>query len=895
MKNTVLLLLRALCAVVALMPGLSVAVATAASASELGAPYVLAEEQQETAGKGNTMIEVVDDEMFSTGSGNNPLLSSSKPDTTTTTTSAVDHDHDRRRRRKLNNNNKRSTSSCIARRKCTTERDQARFNCIIQRLCGLKRQNPTLKARKECNLECIRKGKVAFNRCAKPCSSSTTSTTTKKKTSKVNKKKKKKVTKRNNKACVNRRSTCKTTRERAKATCIIQSLCGLKKKYPTTKARETCRLECFQKGKVAFNRCAGPCATATTSTTKKMKKKVHKKKKATTKKKKQTKVNKRKKTCLKKKNCKKKKSKAKASCVKKRGCKSKPTRTGKKQCIGNCANKGKSTYNKCARKCKKTKKKKQSKVNRKKSCLRRKKCNTKKNKAKASCMKKRGCKSKTTRAKKKQCKANCDNKGKRAYARCARKCTKKKNQRANTATATPTRLTDPMVSLEWDENNSATIEFCQEEGNQTTTFGYRLPGDTYCGPAGLVIRVTPGTDYQLTVHNTANETTNVHAHGLHISGDGNANDVTRVIDPGMCLTYYWNIPADHMGGTHWVHSNMIGSALDQVTGGAFAMLIVEEDKSALLENVSKQNDRRNIVAWLDNNELLLAAYKAGSAFTSNGNTDNVTSLDMIAGEWYRLRLLTIDDDGGRVPVSITSESTECDVHVVAWDGVWRFGGPNTDIERSIQPTGSGRTDLAVRCSTSGQYNITAGDNSDQVATLNVVNGTTTRAKPFVNNGASWEPGRPNYLLDLANGNFTSLNDTLFNQYTIELSGGGDEGSPLTINSQQWNETTAIDTLEYDSLQKWLIEGSGPHPFHLHTYHMQAFNCDGHEDGQYYDSVTSSNDDDCTVLFHIIDYSGRTVAQGQNLRHLDEGMIVWFDVQGTDAPVQSTEDRDQKTC
>lgn len=113
-----------------------------------------------------------------------------------------------------------------------------------------------------------------------------------------------------------------------------------------------------------------------------------------------------------------------------------------------------------------------------------------------------------------------------------------------------------------------------------------------------------------------------------------------------------------------------------------------------------------------------------------------------------------------------------------------------------------------------------------------------------------------------------------------------------INYQQWNETTAIGTLEYDSLQKWLIYGSDTHPFHLHTYHVQTYNCDGHDDLQYYDSVTSSNND-CMVLFHVIDYSGRTVAQSQNLGQLDEGMMVWFDVQG--APIQSTLDRDQKTC
>ena len=43
--------------------------------------------------------------------------------------------------------------------------------------------------------------------------------------------------------------------------------------------------------------------------------------------------------------------------------------------------------------------------------------------------------------------------------------------------------------------------------------------------------------YALTLINTADINTNLHTHGLHVSGVGTVDDVTRVVEPGMCLTY----------------------------------------------------------------------------------------------------------------------------------------------------------------------------------------------------------------------------------------------------------------------------------------------------------------------------------------------------------------------
>lgn len=75
----------------------------------------------------------------------------------------------------------------------------------------------------------------------------------------------------------------------------------------------------------------------------------------------------------------------------------------------------------------------------------------------------------------------------------------------------------------------------------------------------------PGETYQITVVNDLGDEaqgvvnqirdlnwTNVHTHGLHISGESPADNVFSVVPPGEQLDYIYEIPCEHTGGTLWV-------------------------------------------------------------------------------------------------------------------------------------------------------------------------------------------------------------------------------------------------------------------------------------------------------------------------------------------------------
>ena len=184
--------------------------------------------------------------------------------------------------------------------------------------------------------------------------------------------------------------------------------------------------------------------------------------------------------------------------------------------------------------------------------------------------------------------------------------------------------------------------------------GYRAPGDpTPCGTRpGPLIRMTPGTTYRLTLHNSYPDPelkTNMHTHGLHVVGDGNGDDVTRFVPGGSCLDYTWDILSDHPGGTHWYHPHWHTKTTEQTSGGAFGMIIIDDDYSQLKPWAHPEN------------ELLLQVSKTGGSVLGNGNPDEVIQVEV--GRMYRLRVSCVEP--AAATYDLTFGGGDCTVYKVA--------------------------------------------------------------------------------------------------------------------------------------------------------------------------------------------------------------------------------------
>ncbi len=404
------------------------------------------------------------------------------------------------------------------------------------------------------------------------------------------------------------------------------------------------------------------------------------------------------------------------------------------------------------------------------------------------------------------------------------------------------------------------------DGKTLTTRAYRQAGGEYSIP-GPTIHMAPGNTYVLRfrnllpydppspVHNDFKDpnVTNVHTHGLHISGESPGDDVTRMFEGGFGGDYVYDIPADHMGGTFWYHAHHHGSTFLQVSTGGFGLIVIDDGGDQIPSSVAAMGERHILIGYLDTN----AAGTGGDTLVSGTLPAGWTVNGMVGGEivvppdtWQHWRVLLADRDARTKDVTI---GAGCDVKLLARDGVWRTVAPKDLPDRTVNMTGASRADLAVRCT--GGSALSVGNTT--VATIAVA-GTPgdPGAHPYADDGvSSWSAARPAYLRDLRGA--TGMN-------TEKISMGA-----RTVNGTKFDVDTPILTLNANKVQNWSIKGAGNHPFHLHVYHFQAQGgCGGDfEEGEYYDTLSGN----CSVRYDLdaatsSPYQGRTIMECHILTH-----------------------------
>lgn len=419
-------------------------------------------------------------------------------------------------------------------------------------------------------------------------------------------------------------------------------------------------------------------------------------------------------------------------------------------------------------------------------------------------------------------------------------------------------------------------------GGQTlTTRAYRQAGGSYSIP-GPTIKMTPGNKYVMRFRNTLPyevastamnvfkdpNVSNLHTHGLHISGESPSDDVTRAFEGQRGGDFVWDIPADHMGGTYWYHAHHHGSTYLQVSGGAFGQMIIDDSNDGIPANVAAMTERQLVVAYLDpaakgaGGDTLMSGTLAAT-WTVNGLKQG--SFCMPQNEWQHWRVLLADRVATEKTVTV---GTNCEVQLLARDGVWRTTAPKALTTRAINLTGASRADLAVRCSNDSTISV----GSTVVANVYVNGAGNTAVGPFSNgaSGTTWSARRPAYLRDLRGVTAANINSA-----TVQM-------GARTVNGAKFDHNVPTFTLNANKVQEWSISGNAQHPFHLHVYHFQPQNCSGStfENGEFYDTLSQG----CRVRFDLnaatsTVYEGRTIMHCHILEHEDQGAMGWLDTVG----------------
>jgi suppressor of ftsI len=467
-------------------------------------------------------------------------------------------------------------------------------------------------------------------------------------------------------------------------------------------------------------------------------------------------------------------------------------------------------------------------------------------------------------------------------------------------------------------------------GRTLTTRAYRQAGAEFSIP-GPTITMVPGNKYVLhfantlpfqeidhTRHNVFKDANiaNIHTHGLHISGESPGDDVTRAFEGGFGGDFVYDIPADHMGGTFWYHAHHHGSSFLQVSGGMFGLLVIDDAGDGIPANVANMTERQLVLGFLDPRAAGTGGDRLMSGtlrptWTLNGRVGG--SLCMPQNEWQHWRVLVADRDAEAKTVEV---GANCEVMLLARDGVWRTTAPKAIPSRAMRLTGASRADFAVRCSNDSDIRV----DGNVVARVAVSGAANTSVHPFAADGSStWSAIRPDYLRDLRG-------ETRFNTETVRM-------TRRTFNGRPFDENVPTFRLPIGDVQQWNIDGGDRHPFHLHVYHVQSMNCasggggrdgggrggddgrgggggggfrnhdhdgdgdsdesggggaanadPGFEDGEFYDVINS----DCQIRFDLnpattTTFEGRTIMHCHILRHEDQGVMGWLDVVGGEGP------------
>ena len=405
------------------------------------------------------------------------------------------------------------------------------------------------------------------------------------------------------------------------------------------------------------------------------------------------------------------------------------------------------------------------------------------------------------------------------------------------------------------------------DGRRTRALGYNgtTPGPT------LVVR--PGDVLRVRLENALDATTNLHTHGLHVSPEGNSDNVFRAAEPGTSADYEYRVPADHPAGTFWYHPHHHGMVAAQVFGGLFgALLVTGPDEPDVA--------RERVIVISD------------TTLTSTGDVASVSHADAMLGREGELVLV----NGRQRPrIALSAGTTErwrvvnacasrfldlrLDDHtwgLLGYDGQGLHApldresvllAPGNRADLLVRPTGTGSTTLRTLAVDRGGMGMMGGSATSgevELATVDIGAGG-----PGTGSGAAAWPT----LEDLRSA-------PVDGRRTVTMTGGmgmGMGGMEFGFDGRTFDPARTDQELVVGTLEEWTIRNATmmDHPFHLHVWPMQVLDApdvDSAGPPDWRDTVIVPAGGQVTVRVAVRDFGGRTVYHCHVLDHEDMGMM-----------------------
>jgi FtsP/CotA-like multicopper oxidase with cupredoxin domain len=442
----------------------------------------------------------------------------------------------------------------------------------------------------------------------------------------------------------------------------------------------------------------------------------------------------------------------------------------------------------------------------------------------------------------------------------------------------------------------------QLAGRQARALGYNggIPGPT--------MRLRPGDVLNVRLTNSLDQPTNLHMHGLHVSPQGAGDNVFVVVEPGAAHDYEYRIPTDHPPGVFWYHPHHHGMVADQIFGGLFGAIIVEDSQPlpvsrerVLVISDTTLDGGGNVVRVSQmermlgrEGELVLVNGQSNPGFTASpGQRERWRLINACVSRYLSLRLdgqqlqlLGMDSGRHRTPSSVAElflapgNRAELLVTTAAGESILRAAYYDRGNMAGMMGQGPGPRQTS-RPGTAGTA----------LATLRVA-GTVPSASPSASPSAETQTptATPLPTLQVPLPGVPEPEDlrtaAVAARRQLTLSSGAGMGMAggmmgFTINGREFSAARTDTTVAAGSVEEWTLTNPSPmdHPFHLHVWPMQVVE----EGGQalarpeWRDVVNVPAQGRVKVRVAFRDFNGRSVYHCHILDHEDLGLMGVIEV------------------
>ncbi|WP_420122968.1 multicopper oxidase family protein [Nakamurella sp.] len=391
-------------------------------------------------------------------------------------------------------------------------------------------------------------------------------------------------------------------------------------------------------------------------------------------------------------------------------------------------------------------------------------------------------------------------------------------------------------------------------------------------------------------------TTNLHYHGMHVSPEGNGDDVFLTVQPGERYQYEIEVPADHPGGLYWYHPHRHGGVAQQIRGGMAGAIIIRGAIDTVPE-VAAAAEQLMVIQAIEVDDTFTVPQpipdpSATEAFFPRNqilypiNGGLSPTLSMRPGEVARWRILNAAE--GKF-INLVADGLE--FHVIAWDGLTL---PEPDRVPNLFLSAGNRVEVLVRATTAGTVTLQCTPSSSQKPGTQGVPGSTEGLPPEL-------VTRPIATIEVAGDPVTmALPAELpaFDQeigpivrtreVTYSVERNGTQFEDFGVDGQQFTAALPPYQVKLGTAEEWTVVNGvdeklpqHAHVFHIHVNPFKITRINGQvlDKPLWRDTyiLTGNTGDSFTFQTNFLDFTGKFVDHCHIVSHEDLGMMETIEV------------------